>query len=136
MGTAQASDAQNINDSHDRNMLPPGLSLEALQGLIEALLNEIGDRSPPGQNAAGEELQKYKDDVETYGRRMLEVFRETQMKDELLWFEFTSTFRPHSIAYMSKATTVRWIDFLISGGVWVRRRRGFPRAKALVECLL
>lgn len=33
---------------------------------------------------------------------MLEVFRENEMNDELLWFAFTSTFRPHSIAYISK----------------------------------
>ncbi len=29
-----------------------------------------------------------------------------------------------------------WVDVLTERGVWVKRARGFPRVRALIECLL
>ncbi len=49
--------------------------------------------------------------------------------------DFTSTFRKHTIPHIPNRLLKDWVDVLTQGNVYVKRQRGYPRARALLECL-
>ncbi|KAI0565191.1 hypothetical protein FGB62_21g14 [Gracilaria domingensis] len=96
---------------------------------------EADDPDPPPADASPEERRSYLDTVESYCREMLEALRASNVFGEALWIEYTATFRTHTIEAMLKQLAHRWVTFLLSRGVHVTRKRFFPRALALIECL-
>ena len=96
----------------------------------------FGDPSPPPRNASVEEKRLYSQNVNDYGRHILNHFMNIQdMKGKELWIEFTCSFREKSIVAISSTLTLDWARFLRRRGVQVTMKRGTKRTKALLECL-
>eukprot|EP00171_Calliarthron_tuberculosum_P003458 IDg3458t1 len=70
-----------------------------------------------------------------YSNDMFGAFKKSNLRGEDLWFDFTSTFREHTIMNLSPRILKDWIELLRGGGVYVKKSRGYPRSKALIECL-
>ena len=67
---------------------------------------------------------------------MLQTLSEINYKGEDLWIEFTTAFRPSAIRLLTGTQQSSWVRILTSNGFKVTQRRGFPKWKALKECLL
>lgn len=93
------------------------------------------DPDPPSENATKEELQAYHHLTTEYCNEMIDSFEASDLKGENLWIEFTATFREHTVLQMTKTMLMRWVKLLVNGGVYVTRKKGYARTKALIECL-
>lgn len=97
---------------------------------------EADDPDPLPGNATAAEKAAYADEVQAYCTNILDALKSTGFSGEALWIEYTATFRKHTILAMPKQIVQRWVAFLLFRGVHVTRKRFFPRAQALIECLL
>lgn len=97
--------------------------------------SDMGDQEPLKENASIAEQRAFSAAVATYSTEMLDVFKECNVTGKEFWLDFTSTFREHSICAMPKAIQVKWVHLLIERGVHIKRKQGFPRSKALIDCL-
>jgi len=96
----------------------------------------FGDPDVLAEGANNIQIREWNNEVNEYASEMLQTMKEHHTESEDLWLDFTSTFRPHSIRALTPKNLLDWIAFLVSRGVYVQRKRGFPRAKALLQCLL
>jgi len=97
--------------------------------------HDFGDPDPPPEGATREEKAQFLKDVAQYAEEILDVLKQSTVVGEPLWLEFTSTFRPKTVQYIPKAMQLKWIHLLIERGVYVKRKQGYARSKALIECL-
>lgn len=114
----------------DATVANPNLEYIPVQG------QDLGDPAPPPEGADRELVKAYEEDVRNYSTEMWECLMANKaLREEELWIDFTCTFRKASIKAMSSTQQVKWVDFLRSRGVKVRKQRGLSRANALTECL-
>lgn len=97
---------------------------------------DLGDPAPPPPNASRDLVKDYSEEVNAYATAMINCFEsDAIVRGEELWFDFTSNFRTASIRALSGTQKSRWVNFLRSRGVFVRKKRGYSRNRALLECL-
>lgn len=96
---------------------------------------ELGDPKPPGNEESDVVWSLYKTDVAAYSDEMLSAFKTTNMVGKNFWIEFTATFNPCTFLHMTKTMQLKWVNILIERGVYVTRKQGYARSKALKDCL-
>ena len=117
------------------NVEQTGDSVEGTDSLAQ-FEESLGDPNFPGNDASDQAMKQYTDQVEIYSQEMLQCLKENNFNGEYLWLEFTSTFRVRTVQSMSPTMLSKWIKFLRDNGVYIKSRRGYPKWKALRDCLL
>ena len=98
--------------------------------------SDFEDPDPPASHASREEKKLYHDRVESYSRTVLEAFEACpSFTGEVLWIEFTRTFRSSTIKAMPPELVIRWSHLLRQGGINMPGRRGTSRVKTLIHLL-
>ena len=54
---------------------------------------------------------------------------------EELWIEYTATFRPTALKYVSGPQQLSWTKFIRKNGVFVEQKRSFPKWRGLTDCI-
>ncbi|KAI0558745.1 hypothetical protein FGB62_189g019 [Gracilaria domingensis] len=93
------------------------------------------DPSPPRNSGSESDWKLYLEELEAYAAVVLEAFKELDFCGEKLWIEYTATFRPISILFLSTPTVRTWTKFLLGHGVLVRKRTVLSMRKFLLFAL-
>ena len=94
------------------------------------------DPVPPKENCSKEEWSIYRKALLAYSEEMLLLYdRQTTIKGELMWCDFTTLFCKEGILNLPRAALTEWRTLLLKKGVHVRSGKGIKRTDALIECL-
>lgn len=74
--------------------------------------NAYGDPNPVPPDISQEDFEVHKKSLISFGDEMYKAFVGVNKEGELLWMDFISTFRPHSIEAWPKVLTYKWCAFL------------------------
>ena len=86
------------------------------------------------ENATEEEKKEYEMKIRLYCQEMLRSFLKCNMEGEQLWVEFCSSFRRHTLEYLDKDQSLLLVELLTEKGIFINRRRGLSRIRALIKC--
>lgn len=117
---------------------PPAGLVEESTRAVEGGANDqdhFDDPEPLHANATEQEKKAHKELVVAHANEMYATFKDLKATGAFIWLEFTATFRPENIPYFSKPLLMKWVVYLIEKGVYVKRKQGFSRVRALQECL-
>lgn len=96
---------------------------------------DLGDPKHPPEDASEEMMETYMESIDKYCTEMLQCLQKLVVKGETLWIEYTCTFSVPTVMAMSTTQQAEWVMFLRGNGVYVKRKRGYSRWKALRDCL-
>jgi len=95
--------------------------------MVDEIDDSFGDPDVLPDGSSNIQLREWNTQVNEYAQVMLDTMKEHHTEGEDLWLDFTATFRAHSIRALTPKSLLDWIAFLVSRGVYVQRKRGFPR---------
>ncbi|PXF46691.1 hypothetical protein BWQ96_03517 [Gracilariopsis chorda] len=135
MATFENTTTKQVDDSGPVPAQSSVSTMMIVPATTEEALDEIGDPDPPPDGAIVELVTQYKKDVDSYAREMLEAFKKTDLRVEWLCLKFTATLTAKKTKALSRATELKWFEFLIARNFYVKREQGYLRKKAISECL-
>ena len=98
-------------------------------------MDDFDDPDPLPEDASDEQREAYGTEMKNYCTEMISVFKESSLQGKQLWLEFCSSFRYHTLQYLDRAQSLCMVQLLISRGVFVNRRKGLSRIRALSQCI-
>lgn len=93
------------------------------------------DPCPPPHNATAETIAIYNESLRKYVKEWCETYNGiAKISSSTIWCDFTGDFSLFGLQNLTgnEVTSIR--NILLSHGIFVYQRRGFPKLKALVEC--
>jgi len=95
---------------------------EAARAAQENEGSEFGDPTPPSLDAPREERLAYNREVNAYSTEILQCLKDTGLKSNELWIEFTCSFSVATVRAMHSTQQIAWTQFLTSEGMPGGRR--------------
>lgn len=97
--------------------------------------NVSDDPEPLPEGSSTEDREEHARRLATYTKEMREVYEQTGMKDEELWEDFITAFRPETIDSWSRSTATDWASFLRRRGIGLRTDRRKTKIQLIKEVL-
>lgn len=98
-------------------------------------LNLHDDPDPLPDTSSATEKEKHRDVLRNYGTEMLEAYKDTEMRGEVLWIDYLTAFRPHTIKSWTRPMLSRWTNLLTNRDIYETSGRQISKAQALVDLL-
>jgi hypothetical protein len=94
------------------------------------------DPKPPAPGATAQEISSYRSELAKYSDEALTAFKSMSSMRELFWEDFTTTFRPDGIGFLSSIAVISWRDLLLHRNIYVAHGRTVNRKEALKAVIL
>ena len=72
-------------------------------------------------------------EMKEYTQGILAAYQKTKMRGEILWKDFITAFRPHTIRSWPRTTVIEWRDFLMQRGIFIDTERTKPPVESIIE---
>lgn len=97
--------------------------------------NHADDPDPPSAGSSRSDRIAHAKELKEYSEAMFGAYSSTSLRGEILWSDFITAFRPHTIMSWSRATQVEWRALLAQRGILIDRSRTGPVAAPIINIL-
>ena len=97
--------------------------------------NHSDDPNPIRKNSTKAQITAHKTQLKEYTQTIFAAYQKSKMRGEVLWQDFITAFRPHTIRNWPRATVIERKDLLTQRGIFIDPDRKQPPAEAIIELL-
>lgn len=102
---------------------------------LEPYPNHSDDPDTIDDKACKKDKVTHQNDLREYSHSMLSSYGRTKIRGELMWSEFITAFRPHTIRSWTRQMIVEWSDLLNKRGIYVENDRVKDPSEATIDLL-
>ena len=97
--------------------------------------NYSDDPDPLPQNASKEKEAAYKAELAEYSSELFTAYQKSKMRGEILWNDFITAFRPHTLRTWPRSVIIEWRDLLTQRGIYIEPNRRRSPIEAIIDIL-